>query len=235
MLIKKIDERVDELLNLVGLTDKANNYPYQLSGGQKQRVGIARALANNPKVLLCDEATSALDPQTTLSILDLLKDINDKLGITIILITHDMNVIKQICENVAVIDDSKVVEQGSILEMFSNPKTKTAKDFIKSVSLSEIPDELREKIDKLELDFSEGKVIKIGFVGQITAEPIISTLVKKYDVDANILFGNIDYIQDTPFGTLIIELRGNNGGTDKALEYLKSLGVTIDVIRDARS
>lgn len=228
---KKIDERVNELLSLVGLMDKANSFPSQLSGGQKQRVGIARALANNPKVLLCDEATSALDPQTTLSILDLLKDINRKLGITIVLITHDMNVIKQICQTVAVIDNSKVVEQGSILEIFSNPKTKTARDFIKSVSFSEIPDELNDKIEKLELDSSEGKVIKIGFIGKITAKPIISTLVKKFDVDANILYGNIDYIQDTPFGTLIIELKGNNGGTNKALEYLEGLGVSVDVIR----
>ena len=142
-----------------------------------------------------------------------------------------MNVIKQICQNVAVIDNSKVVEQGSILEIFSNPKTKTARDFIKSVSFSEIPDELQKKIDKLELDSSEGIVIKIGFVGKITAKPIISTLVKKFDVDANILYGNIDYIQDTPFGTLIIELKGNNGRTGKALEYLEELGVSVDVIR----
>ena len=179
----KIDEKVDNLLNLVGLSDKADSYPSQLSGGQKQRVGIARALANDPKVLLCDEATSALDPQTTLSILELLKDINKKLGITIVLITHEMFVIKHICNTVAVIEQSRVVEQGPVLDVFSNPKTDTAKNFLKSITLSELPEDLKQRIRQLD-GFKEGKIVKIGFFGEVTAQPIISSLVKKFDVDS---------------------------------------------------
>ncbi|NLZ54902.1 MAG: methionine ABC transporter ATP-binding protein [Thermoanaerobacteraceae bacterium] len=225
-----IKEKVDNLLELVALTDKANSFPSQLSGGQKQRVGIARALANDPKVLLCDEATSALDPQTTLSILNLLKDINTKLGLTIVLITHEMNVIKHICHSVAVIEKSKVVEQGSVLEVFSNPKTETAKNFLKNITLSELPDELKDRIRQLDHGNLEGKIVKIGFFGQITTQPIISTLVKKFDVNANILFGNIDYIQEDPYGVLVVELNGQNGGANEALNYLKGLGLNVEVI-----
>ena len=228
----KIKEKVDNLLDLVGLTDKANSYPSQLSGGQKQRVGIARALANDPKVLLCDEATSALDPQTTLSILNLLKDINEKFGLTIVLITHEMNVIKQICHTVAVIEKSRVVEQGPVLEVFSNPQTETAKNFLKDITLSELPDELKERIRHLENSNLEGKIVKISFFGQITAQPIISTMVKKFDINANILFGNIDYIQENPYGVLIVELTGQNGSTYEALNYLKGLGLKVEVIEN---
>lgn len=227
---KTINQKVERLLDLVGLSDKADSFPSQLSGGQKQRVGIARALANDPKVLLCDEATSALDPQTTLSILNLLKDINKKLGITIVLITHEMNVIKQICNSVAVIEKSRVVEQGSLLEVFANPKTDTARNFLKSITLSELPEELKERIRNLDHGHLEGRIVKIGFFGKVTAEPVISTLVKKFDVDANILYGNIDHIQDTPYGMLVVELRGKNGGADSAIEYLKTLGLKVEVI-----
>ncbi|HHW03349.1 MAG TPA: methionine ABC transporter ATP-binding protein [Thermoanaerobacterales bacterium] len=229
---KTINKKVEKLLELVGLSDKANSFPSQLSGGQKQRVGIARALANDPKVLLCDEATSALDPQTTLSILNLLKDINKKLGITIVLITHEMNVIKQICHSVAVIEQSRVVEQGSLLEIFSNPKTETAKNFLKSVTLSELPEELKERIRNLDHSHLEGRIVKIGFFGEVTAEPVISTIVKKFDVDANILYGNIDHIQDTPYGMLVVELRGKNGGAVSAIEYLKALGLKVEVLEN---
>jgi D-methionine transport system ATP-binding protein len=229
---KTINQKVERLLDLVGLSDKTDSFPSQLSGGQKQRVGIARALANDPKVLLCDEATSALDPQTTLSILNLLKDINKKLGITIVLITHEMNVIKQICNSVAVIEKSRVVEQGSLLEVFANPKTDTARNFLKSITLSELPEELKERIRNLDHGHLEGRIVKIGFFGKVTAEPVISTLVKKFDVDANILYGNIDHIQDTPYGMLVVELRGKNGGADSAIEYLKTLGLKVEVIEN---
>lgn len=229
---KTINQKVERLLDLVGLSDKADSFPSQLSGGQKQRVGIARALANDPKVLLCDEATSALDPQTTLSILNLLKDINKKLGITIVLITHEMNVIKQICNSVAVIEKSRVVEQGSLLEVFANPKTDTARNFLKSITLSELPEELKERIRNLDHGHLEGRIVKIGFFGKVTAEPVISTLVKKFDVDANILYGNIDHIQDTPYGMLVVELRGKNGGANSAIEYLKTLGLKVEVIEN---
>lgn len=229
---QKIKDKVDNLLELVGLTDKANSYPSQLSGGQKQRVGIARALANDPKVLLCDEATSALDPQTTLSILNLLKDINAKFGLTIVLITHEMNVIKQICHSVAVIEKSRVVEQGSVLEVFSNPKTETAKNFLKDITLSELPDELKERIRHLEQTNLDGKIVKIGFFGEITTQPIIATMVKKFGINANILFGNIDYIQDDQYGVLIVELNGQNGRANEALDYLKGLGLKVEVIEN---
>jgi len=229
---KTTGRKVEKLLDLVGLSDKAGSFPSQLSGGQKQRVGIARALANDPKVLLCDEATSALDPQTTLSILNLLRDINKKLGLTIVLITHEMNVIKQICSSVAVIEKSRVVEQGSLLEIFANPKTGTARNFLKSVTLSELPDELKERIRNLDHGHLEGRIVKIRFFGEVTAQPIISTLVKKFDVDANILYGNIDHIQDTPYGMLVVELRGKNGGAGSAIEYLKSLGLNVEVIEN---
>lgn len=227
---KTINQKVERLLDLVGLSDKADSFPSQLSGGQKQRVGIARALANDPKVLLCDEATSALDPQTTLSILNLLKDINKKLGITIVLITHEMNVIKQICNSVAVIEKSRVVEQGPLLEVFANPKTDTARNFLNSITLSELPEELKQRIRNLGSRQLAGRIVKIGFFGEVTAEPVISTLVKKFDVDANILYGNIDHMQDTPYGTLVVELRGKNGGADSAIEYLKNLGLKLEVI-----
>jgi D-methionine transport system ATP-binding protein len=225
-----IDLKVSNLLELVGLSDKANSYPSQLSGGQKQRVGIARALANDPKVLLCDEATSALDPQTTLSILDLLKDINKKMGITIVLITHEMNVIKQVCDTVAVIDKSRVVECAPLLGLFSNPKTQTARNFLKSVTLSDIPEELKERIRNLDRGKLEGKIIKITFFGEVTAQPIISTIIRKYDIDVNIIYGNIDNIRDTSYGTLVVELRGNNSRADNAFNYLKQLGLNVEVI-----
>ncbi|TYP49246.1 methionine ABC transporter ATP-binding protein [Thermosediminibacter litoriperuensis] len=227
-----INKKVENLLKLVGLSDKAESYPSQLSGGQKQRVGIARALANDPKVLLCDEATSALDPETTLSILNLLKDINRQLGITIVLITHEMNVIKQICNKVAVIEKSRVVEQGPLLEIFSNPTTEIARNFLKSVTLSQLPEELKDRITNLNHGHLEDKIVKISFFGEITAQPVISDIVRKFDVDANILYGNIDHIQGTPCGTLVVELRGNNGGTGEALEYLKKLGLNVEVVEN---
>ena len=228
-----IDDRTDDLLSLVGLTDKADSYPSQLSGGQKQRVGIARALANHPKVLLCDEATSALDPQTTHAILELLRDIHRRMGLTIVLITHQMEVVKQICNTVAVIEDSKVIEQGSLMSLFSNPNTDTAKNFFNTITLTQLPKGLRERIRQLNTDSLEGKIVKINFFGEITAKPIISTLVKKFEVDANILYGNIDHIQDAPYGALVVELKGKNGGALDALNYLTQLGLEVEVIEDA--
>ena len=146
------------------------------------------------------------------------------------LITHEMNVIKHICHSVAVIEDSRVIEQGTVLDVFSNPQTDTAKNFLKTITLSELPDELKDRIQKINYGNLEGKIIKIGFFGEITAKPIISTLVKKFDIDANILFGNIDYIQDDPYGVLIVELKGQNGGTVEAINYLEDLGLIVEVI-----
>ncbi|HZK87206.1 MAG TPA: methionine ABC transporter ATP-binding protein [Syntrophomonas sp.] len=222
-------KRVQELLDLVGLTDKARVYPEQLSGGQKQRVGIARALANDPKILLSDEATSALDPQTTRSILKLLKDINKQMNLTILLITHDMNVIKETCDRVAVIDNSKIVEVGDVLSIFSSPGTPTSKSFINTIINKEIPEELlhRSSINDANL---ASKLIRASFIGSSAGEPVISGLVKKYDIKANILYGNIDRIKDTPFGNLTLELIGNPDLMDQALDYLRDNGLEIEVL-----
>ncbi len=226
---KTARQRVQDLLDLVGLNDKARVYPEQLSGGQKQRVGIARALANDPKILLSDEATSALDPQTTRSILKLLKDINKQLNLTILLITHDMNVIKETCDRVAVIDNSKIVEIGDVLSIFSNPGTPTSKSFINTIINKEIPEELlhRSFIDN---DQMTSKLIRASFIGASAGEPIISGLVQKYDIKANILYGNIDRVKDTPFGNLTLELIGNPALMNQALDYLRDNGLEIEVL-----
>ncbi|HHX49927.1 MAG TPA: methionine ABC transporter ATP-binding protein [Clostridia bacterium] len=221
----KIGPRVDELLELVGLTDKARSYPNQLSGGQKQRVGIARALANNPKVLLCDEATSALDPQTTKSILGLLRDINKQLNLTIVIITHEMNVIKEICDTVAVIENARIVETGPVIDLFTRPRTPTARRFINTVINTELPSSLI-----LNQNDNGGKIIRIAFIGETAGQPIISNLVTEFGVQANILFGNIDHIKDTIFGTLTVQLLGPPEALEKGLDYLQSMDLRIEVL-----
>jgi D-methionine transport system ATP-binding protein len=222
-------KRVQDLLDLVGLNDKARVYPEQLSGGQKQRVGIARALANDPKILLSDEATSALDPQTTRSILKLLKDINKQLNLTILLITHDMNVIKETCDRVAVIDNSKIVEIGDVLSIFSNPGTPTSKSFINTIINKEIPEELLHRSFIKDASITS-KLIRASFIGASAGEPVISGLVQKYDIKANILYGNIDRVKDTPFGNLTLELIGNPALMNQALDYLRDNGLEIEVL-----
>lgn len=231
---KEIKERVLELLRLVGLEDKAEAFPAQLSGGQKQRVGIARALANNPQVLLCDEATSALDPQTTKSILGLLADINQKLNLTIVLITHEMQVIKEICDRVAVLEDGRIIEQGSMVDIFTGPQTSTAKDFVSSVFSQEVPVEIRERQFTLGGKRSGRKLVRIIFVGESASQPVISEIVKNFSVDANIISGNIEHLKDKPFGNLLLEIAGDNGSTEKAIAYLESLGLGIEVIENGR-
>ncbi len=223
------NKRVAELLELVGLTDKALVYPAQLSGGQKQRVGIARALANDPKVLLSDEATSALDPQTTLSILELLRDINRQLNLTILLITHDMNVIKEVCDRVAVIDEARIVEIGDVLRIFSKPRTSTAHSFISTMVNRDIPAELWRN-SQLENGQAGSKLIRVSFIGEAAGRPVISSMIKKYDIDANILYGNIDRIKDTPFGNLTLEIRGDPAALTKAMDYLNSRGLEVEVL-----
>lgn len=220
---KQIKERVAELLALVGLSDKSDFYPAQLSGGQKQRVGIARALANNPQVLLCDEATSALDPQTTKSILQLLADINQKLNLTIVLITHEMQVIKEICDKVAVLENGRIIEQGTMIDIFTNPQTKTAKNFVSSIFAQELPEQIN-------LTGKKNKIIKIIFVGDSAGQPVISDLVKKFNIEANIISGNIEYLKNKPFGTLLLEMAGEDASCNEAIKYLSSLGLGIEVI-----
>lgn len=224
-------KRIEEMLELVGLSDYRDKYPAQLSGGQKQRVGIARAIVSRPSVLLSDEATSALDPETVKSILKLLKDINKKLGITIIMITHQMEVIKEIAEHVAVIEAGRIIEEGRVIDLFTNPKTDTLKKFIGSVMSSEIPEQLGHMNirPKKEHD-SDQAVIALSFRGDVANEPIIANLIKKYNLDVSILYGSIEYIQEIPFGRLIIMLNGREEDMKDASNHLKELPITSEVI-----
>lgn len=225
-----IQKKVEPLLDLVGLKDRAGHYPSQLSGGQKQRVGIARALASDPKVLLCDEATSALDPQTTESILNLLRDINKRLHITIVMITHQMNVVKEICDWVAVIENGEIIEQGSMVDIFTNPQKATTKEFVASIQHNDLPDFVR-KLD-IHKDYKAGDkaLVSLSFIGDSAGEPIVSVLIKEYDTNVNILTANIETLQDTPFGTLLIEVEGDEDHLKKALDYLHERKVKDEVI-----
>ncbi|MUK89988.1 ATP-binding cassette domain-containing protein [Ornithinibacillus sp. L9] len=225
------DKRVEELIRLVGLAGRENAYPSQLSGGQKQRVGIARALANNPKVLLCDEATSALDPETTNSILDLLVDINQKLGLTIILITHEMHVIRKICNRVAVMENGKIVEQGDVLDVFLHPKETVTKKFVEQVMGNGEEDDL----EQLLAEYDQGNIIRLHFVGESANQALISQLAKKYNVDLNILQGKITQTQRGAYGTLIVQLLGNTDEIDKAVQYITNkTSVEVEVIRNVK-
>lgn len=228
---KAIRDKVNQLLELVGLTDKHQAYPSQLSGGQKQRVAIARSLANNPEVLLCDEATSALDPKTTLSILKLLKDLNKKLDLTIVIITHEMQVVKEICNKVAVMEDGKVIEAGSIVSIFTQPKKILTKDFINTATHV---DQGLETIlsHPTILDLKKNDILaKISYVGATTSEPLIAHLYSQFSVSTNILFGNVEILQEVPIGNLIVVLSGEPAKREKALAYLASKDVKVDLIQ----
>jgi len=220
----EIKERVPELLEMVGLTDRSDHYPAQLSGGQKQRVGIARALANDPKVLLCDEATSALDPSTTASILALLKKINEELGITIVLITHEMEVVQEICHRVAVMENGAVVEIGDVYDIFSDPQTELTKQFVQTIHTLELPDRL--------LTGRKGPIIQITFRGETAEDSIISETLREFNVKTNILHGQITYIQDKPLGTLIVEITGEKEEINKAIEYIRERTKQLEVLTD---
>lgn len=230
----EIEQKVLSLLELVGLEDKVNSYPRQLSGGQKQRVAIARALANDPDVLLCDEATSALDPKTTYSILELLQKVNVQLGITIVIITHEMQVVKEICNKVAVMEEGEVTEQGSVLEIFTNPERDLTKDFIDTATHINQGIETVLSHEQL-LNLQEGDyLVKISFVGASTGEPLITKLSTQFQVAANILFANVEIIQDTPVGTLLVGLSGEKSGIENALSYIKEQGVSVDVLEESK-
>ena len=223
----EIRERVHELLRLVGLEDKADSYPAQLSGGQKQRVGIARALANRPEVLLCDEATSALDPETTTAVLELLQDINRKMGLTILLITHEMPVIQQICDRVAVIENGRIVECGPVLDVFTRPKTEEARRLVRGVIDIEIPPELLEHHAN-----GDGPLFKISFIGESAGKPIMAALMQRFPVMVNVLFGRIDHVKDTPFGTLVVQLSGDDQAIAEATQFLIEQDLHVEVLRD---
>jgi D-methionine transport system ATP-binding protein len=216
-------KRIDELLDLVKLTSKKEVYPARLSGGEKQRVGIARALANHPELLLCDEATSALDPKTTSEILDLLKTVNKELKVTIVLITHDMEVIKKVCNKVAVIEGGSIVEEGLVSHVFADPGHPTTKRFIQGAS-HDIPEEFFKPPSP------NRKLLRLRFKGTAAGEPLISQIVQKYHVDANILLGWIDHLQTAIVGTLVIELTGTSEGISQALDYFSTHEVQYEVL-----
>ncbi|WP_125568194.1 methionine ABC transporter ATP-binding protein [Companilactobacillus insicii] len=221
-------DKVDKLLNLVGLTDRANNYPSQLSGGQKQRVAIARALASDPEILISDEATSALDPKTTTEILSLLGRLNKELGITIVIITHEMDAIKQICNRVAVMEEGKLIEEGDLLTIFANPKKKLTKDFVNtSTQISNVLDEVKESGI---IDTISGHLVELNFMGDVTNEPIIIELYKRFNIEANILFSNIERLQGTTVGIMLFDLEGEQNKIDKAIQYLTDLKVNVKEI-----
>jgi D-methionine transport system ATP-binding protein len=223
-----IEKRVSELLNLVGLTDKAQRYPAELSGGQKQRVGIARALATEPAILLCDEATSALDPETTQSILDLLREINRTLGVTILLITHEIPVIKEICDDVAVIEQGRIIESGPVFDVFTNPRHPTTARFVQNVSSVEIPAYLKTRLRRRP-EAGDVALLQVGFTGANATSPVISRLTTTLGSDINIVAGKIDTIGERPFGTLLIALPAETATREAAIAALKKLHLRVHV------
>jgi D-methionine transport system ATP-binding protein len=228
---QEIDTKVDELLTLVGLADKKEAYPSQLSGGQKQRVAIARALANDPEVLLCDEATSSLDPKTTASILELLKDLNKKLALTIVIITHEMEVVKEICNKVAVMEDGEVVEQGDLVSIFTSPKEKLTQEFINTAThIDQAAEKVLNHPTLLNLT-NEDVLASITYVGESTSSPLIASLYARFGVTTNILYGNVEILQDTPIGNLIVVLSGEDSKREEAVAYLEANNVSVKTIR----
>lgn len=219
---EQIKKRVPEVLELVGLSDRATAYPSKLSGGQKQRVGIARAIANDPKILLCDEPTSALDLETTNSILELLKQINKKLGITTVIISHEMNVIKKICDRVAVMKDSEVVELDNVYDVFAVPKHSFTRQLVNYTLNLELPDRLFNEYSK--------RLLKIVYRGEKAEDPIISDTIKKYNVNLNILHGKIEYISDKPLGILVVHIEGNSENVSQAENFIKESVADLEVL-----
>jgi D-methionine transport system ATP-binding protein len=222
-----IKQKVEELLRLVGLEDKANAYPSQLSGGQKQRVGIARALATDPEILLCDEATSALDPQTTESILELLLDINRRFNLTILLITHEMQVIKKICDRVAIMENGVIIEQGTVLDVFSNPKQPTTRNFIKTIFDDQVPKEILAKIKS---DGPTAKILRVAFRGDAALDPVLGTLAARYPVRTNLLYGSITSIKGTALGILLVHISGEEKAVEEGIAYLRESVYSVDVV-----
>jgi len=224
-----IHDRVLPLLELIGLDGKANAYPSHLSGGQKQRVAIARALATEPKVLLCDEMTSALDPETTASILELIKNINRKLNLSILLITHEMDVIKSIADRVAVLDHGKIVEQSHVAALFKDPKTIMAKRLTQSTLSIELPQALQSKL--LSEPVGEGYTLfRIGFLGETVAEPIISRLIKQYDLQINILQANLEFVRDETVGVMLVAANADHEKIQQGTHFLREKGLRVEVL-----
>ncbi|MBM7636847.1 methionine ABC transporter ATP-binding protein [Streptococcus saliviloxodontae] len=225
------DAKIRQLLELVDLSDRADNYPAQLSGGQKQRVAIARALANDPEILISDESTSALDPKTTKQILALLQDLNKKLGLTVVMITHEMQIVKDICNRVAVMQNGHLIEEGSVLDIFSNPRESLTQEFIKTATGI---DEALVKIEQQELVKQLPKnaiLAQLKYAGTSTDEPILNELYKKFGVTANILYGNIEILDNTPVGEMVVVLTGNVDDLVAAQSAISEAGVALTVLK----
>ncbi|PMN14994.1 D-methionine ABC transporter, ATP-binding protein [Vibrio splendidus] len=224
-----IEAKVSELLELVGLSDKRDTYPANLSGGQKQRVAIARSLASDPKVLLCDEATSALDPATTQSILELLREINRKLSITILLITHEMDVVKSICHEVAIIGDGELVEKGTVGEIFAHPKTELAHQFIRSTLDLTIPEDYQARLQDTRVN-SSYPLVRLEFTGATVDAPLMTQIARKFNIDVSILSSDLDYAGGVKFGMMVAELFGNEADDNAAIQFLRDNNVKVEVL-----
>lgn len=224
------NEKVKELLTLVGLEDKLYNYPSQLSGGQKQRVAIARSLANDPDVLLCDEATSALDPKTTQSILDLLRDLNEKLGLTIVIITHEMAVVKDLCHKVAVMENGEILEQGQIVDIFTSPQKSLTKEFIDTAT--HFDREVNVVLEKIDAgsDYGNQHIVRITYVGKDTTQPVMAQLIRQYDLMVNILYGNVEVLQKTPVGNLLVAISGAADDFEAGIKFLQERNVKLEIL-----
>ena len=218
------EKRLNELLEFIDLKHKKDAYPDELSGGQKQRVGIARALANHPKILLCDEATSALDPQTTKSVLELLKKINREQGITIVMVTHEMDVIESVCDYVAVMEQGKVIETGSTLEIFSQPQHPTTKSFIQTVLQQQLPINILNNLENQ----NQHSIYCLKFLGKSAQETVIQAVIKQFDISLNILFANMTEIDGAVIGQMFIQLLGDASVIQQALEFLQANGVEVE-------
>lgn len=216
--------KVAELIDLVGLTGREKSYPSQLSGGQKQRVGIARALANDPEVLLCDEATSALDPKTTKDILKLLIEINQELGLTIVLITHEMHVVRQICHRVAVMEEGRVVESGEVIEVFKNPQQPITKQF---VGEERVDDEIDEVFHHLSTSLRPGVAVRIQYLGDRTGDAVLSEAIRKLDATVSILQAKVNITQKGILGSMIILIEEESSKAEKVIEYLKQAEIIV--------
>lgn len=224
-------KKVSELLELVGLSDRADNYPAQLSGGQKQRVAIARALANDPEILISDESTSALDPKTTKQILALLQDLNQKLGLTVVMITHEMQIVKDICNRVAVMQNGVLIEEGSVLEIFSKPQAALTQEFIKTATGI---DEAMLKIAQQDVVINLAKgslLVQLNYAGTSTDEPILNDIYKRFQVTANILYGNIEILDHTPVGEMVVILSGTLDNLSAAQDAITKAGIELTILK----
>ncbi len=223
----EIEAAVLPLLELVGLTAQKDRYPSQISGGQKQRVGIARALASKPKVLLSDEATSALDPETTRAILDLLRKINRELGLTVVMITHQMEVIKQVCDRVAVLDAGRVVEHGRVIDVFLQPRHEVTRALLGDVIAQELPPALKARVAE-RLKTGNGHLLRLAFSGTGVDQPVLSETIRRFELDFNILHGQIDEIQGQAFGSLAVLASGDPVKVAQAVTWLREQGVVVE-------